>query len=187
MSYEWFDLQGICESTKKVNELSVQQNSPACRLKVQGGPRWLDLSPSLPVSGRTLPFDVIAEKAESFGYDGIELPCWGDHFDVTQATGPDADRILPEPARHPLQARSQDVRDQQPPSRPGQSSTIIDERHKPILPPLCMGRWRPRRRESARRRGDEEDGDWPRKNLGVSVVNGFTGSSIWHLLFVPAG
>ena len=26
------------------------------------------------------------------------------------------------------------------------------------------------------------------KNLGVSVVNGFTGSSIWHLLYsLPAG
>jgi len=33
-----------------------------------------------------LPFEVAAEKAKSFGYDGIELPCWGDHFDVREAS-----------------------------------------------------------------------------------------------------
>src|SRR5258706_12867434 len=35
-----------------------------------------------------LPFETIAQKAKAFGYDGIELACWGDHFDVTQAIGP---------------------------------------------------------------------------------------------------
>ena len=24
----------------------------------------------------------IAEKAAGFGYDGLELACWGDHFEV---------------------------------------------------------------------------------------------------------
>jgi len=31
-----------------------------------------------------LPFETICEKVKSFGYDGVELACWGDHFDVTQ-------------------------------------------------------------------------------------------------------
>lgn len=31
-----------------------------------------------------LPFEVICQKAASFGYDGLELACWGDHFDVDQ-------------------------------------------------------------------------------------------------------
>jgi hypothetical protein len=29
-----------------------------------------------------LTFDQICSKAASFGYDGIEIACWGDHFDV---------------------------------------------------------------------------------------------------------
>jgi sugar phosphate isomerase/epimerase len=31
-----------------------------------------------------LPFETACQKAKSFGYDGIELPCWGDHFDVVR-------------------------------------------------------------------------------------------------------
>ena len=33
-----------------------------------------------------LPLEVICEKASKWGYDGIELPCWGDHFDVQKAS-----------------------------------------------------------------------------------------------------
>ena len=36
-----------------------------------------------------LPFEVICQKAASFGYDGLELACWGDHFDVDQAAKSD--------------------------------------------------------------------------------------------------
>ena len=32
-----------------------------------------------------LPLAVLAEKASSWGYDGLELACWGDHFDVLRA------------------------------------------------------------------------------------------------------
>ena len=32
-----------------------------------------------------LTLEVIAEKASKWGYDGIELPCWGDHFNVQKA------------------------------------------------------------------------------------------------------
>ena len=32
-----------------------------------------------------LPLEVLAEKAASWGYDGLELACWGDHMDVFQA------------------------------------------------------------------------------------------------------
>ena len=33
-----------------------------------------------------LTLEVIAEKASKWGYDGIELPCWGDHFNVQKAS-----------------------------------------------------------------------------------------------------
>ena len=29
-----------------------------------------------------LTLEDICEKASRWGYDGIELPCWGDHFNV---------------------------------------------------------------------------------------------------------
>ena len=32
-----------------------------------------------------LPLRVLAEKAASWGYDGLELACWGDHMDVERA------------------------------------------------------------------------------------------------------
>lgn len=32
-----------------------------------------------------LPFETICEKAAQFGYDGLEIACWGDHMDVRRA------------------------------------------------------------------------------------------------------
>jgi len=37
-----------------------------------------------------LPFDVVCAKARVFGYDGVEIACWGDHFDVERALSEDA-------------------------------------------------------------------------------------------------
>ena len=33
-----------------------------------------------------LPFEDMCRKASDFGYQGIELACWGDHFEVDKAT-----------------------------------------------------------------------------------------------------
>jgi len=32
-----------------------------------------------------LPAQEMARKAKEFGYDGLELACWGDHFEVKKA------------------------------------------------------------------------------------------------------
>src|ERR1700754_4184944 len=32
-----------------------------------------------------LPIEDICRKASDFGYNGIELACWGDHFEVNKA------------------------------------------------------------------------------------------------------
>ena len=32
-----------------------------------------------------LPLETVAKKAKEFGFDGLELACWGDHFDVQRA------------------------------------------------------------------------------------------------------
>lgn len=30
-----------------------------------------------------VPFEKMCELASGWGYDGLELACWGEHFDVT--------------------------------------------------------------------------------------------------------
>jgi sugar phosphate isomerase/epimerase len=36
-----------------------------------------------------LPLETVAQKAREFGFDGLELACWGDHFDVVRALAED--------------------------------------------------------------------------------------------------
>jgi len=36
-----------------------------------------------------LPLETLAKKASDWGYDGLELACWGDHFDVERALADD--------------------------------------------------------------------------------------------------
>ena len=138
-----------------------------------------------------LKFDQICKKAKSFGYDGIELPCWGDHFEVNKA----------------LEDRSYCKRKWETLQKSGMACyaisnhlvgqavcDIIDERHKTILPEHV---WGDGRAEGVRKRAAAEMMDTARaarkffdaapptmkKKLGKIVVNGFTGSSIWHLLY----
>lgn len=126
-----------------------------------------------------LPITELCTKAKTFGYDGLELACWGDHVDV-QACSSDADYAQAKRnllADHGLQLYSisnhlvgQAVCDR------------IDERHQAILPPHVWGDGDP---EGVRQRAAQEMMDTAKaaKALGVDVVNGFTGSSIWHLLY----
>ena len=126
-----------------------------------------------------LTLTVIAEKAADWGYDGLELACWGDHFDVQKAL--DDDNYCQ--SRHDILAKyglkvwaisnhlvGQAVCDN------------IDERHQAILPPHVWGDGDP---EGVRSRAASEMQDTARAaaKLGVSVVNGFTGSSIWPYLY----
>jgi sugar phosphate isomerase/epimerase len=59
---------------------------------------------------------------------------------------------------------------------------IIDERHKGTLPPHVWGDGDP---EGVRQRAAEEIKNTARAaaRLGVDVVTGFTGSSVWHKLY----
>ena len=36
-----------------------------------------------------LPLEELCRKARDFGYDGLELACWGDHFEVDKALSDD--------------------------------------------------------------------------------------------------
>lgn len=126
-----------------------------------------------------LTLETVAEKASSWGYDGLELACWGDHFDVQRALEEDdycenRKKLL---AKYDLNvwAVSNHLA--------GQAvCDLIDERHKDILPPHVWGDGDP---EAVRQRAADEMKATARAaaKLGVTVVNGFTGSSIWPKLY----
>lgn len=128
-------------------------------------------------------------RVKEMGYDGVELACWGDHFDVDAALADgsyvaDKWKLL---EKHELDCFSisnhlvgQAVCDN------------IDERHKAILPESVWGDGEP---EDVRRRAARHMADAARacrkfmdarpggRHPVTPAVNGFTGSSIWHALY----
>lgn len=124
-----------------------------------------------------LPLETLCEKAKSFGYDGLELACWGDHFEVDKADEQycEEKRALLDKYGLKVFAISTHL--------VGQAvSDRIDERHKSIVPGYVWGDGDP---EGVNQRAAEEiikTGEAAAR-LGVPVVNGFTGSPIWHMLY----
>jgi len=126
-----------------------------------------------------LPVEVLARKCSEFGYDGLELACWGDHFEVDKALADDEycarKRALLDSHNMQVFAISNHL--------VGQAVLdLIDSRHQTILPPYVWGDGDP---AGVNARAAEELKNTARaaQKLGVGVVNGFTGSSIWHLLY----
>ena len=84
-----------------------------------------------------LTLDDVARKAKAFGYDGLELACWGDHFEVDKALASDSylrgRRDILE--KHGLKCFAISTH------LVGQCvcDHIIDERHKGILPARVCG------------------------------------------------
>jgi sugar phosphate isomerase/epimerase len=126
-----------------------------------------------------LPLADLAHRAADWGYDGLELACWGDHFDVQRALAEDgyAQGQRDVLSRHGLQvfAISNHLVGQAVCDR-------IDARHREILPDRV---WGDGDRDGVNERAADEMRDTARaaRVLGVGVVNGFTGSSIWPLLY----
>ena len=126
-----------------------------------------------------LPLETLAKKAAEFGYQGLELACWGDHFEVDKALEDpnycSDKRALLEKYDLECHAISNHLA--------GQAvCDVIDERHQSILPPRVWGDGKP---QDVNARAVEEMKLTARaaQKFGVSVVNGFTGSSIWPLLY----
>jgi sugar phosphate isomerase/epimerase len=124
-----------------------------------------------------LPFEEVCTLASKWGYDGLEIACSGDHFDVKQALEDEGyiagrKEIL---KRHGLEvwAISNHLVGQAVCDDP------IDFRHQAILPSRVWGDGDP---EGVRQRAAAELADTARAaaKLGVKTVIGFTGSSIWQ-------
>jgi sugar phosphate isomerase/epimerase len=126
-----------------------------------------------------LPLEDMCRKASDFGYQGLELACWGDHFEVDKAKS-DKDYV----------GAKRDLLDRYDLQCHAISSHLvgqavcdrIDARHKSILPPYVWGDGDP---AGVNRRAAEDMKNTARaaQQFGVGIVNGFTGSSIWHLLY----
>lgn len=126
-----------------------------------------------------LPIATLAQKLSEWGFDGVELACWGDHFEVDKALEDDA------------YVRSRkDLLEQHGLGYWAISNHLvgqcvcdpIDERHSRILPERLWGDGDP---EGVRQRCAQEmiDTGKAAKLFGVDVVNGFTGSSVWAKLY----
>jgi len=125
-----------------------------------------------------IPIKELAPMAADWGYEGLELACWGDHFDVDKAvsdpTYVDTQRKILADAGLNIYAISNHLA--------GQLVCDLnnDSRSDGFAPASCAGD------AEAKRAWAVETMKKTAKaaaNLGVPVVNGFTGSSIWHLLY----
>jgi sugar phosphate isomerase/epimerase len=124
-----------------------------------------------------LPFEEVCRLASLWGYDGLEIACWGDHFEVDKAISDDSyvqGRLdLLDKYNLKVWTISCHLTGQAVCDHP------IDERHRGILPTRI---WGDGEAEGVRQRAAQEIKDTARAaaKLGVKTVVGFTGSSIWH-------
>ena len=126
-----------------------------------------------------LPLAELAAKASAWGYDGLELACWGDHFDARRAL---ADDDYCEERRALLASHGLTVHALGSHLVGQAVCDPIDSRHRSILPPHVWGDGDP---EGVRSRAADEMTAVAQAaaRLGVRTVTGFTGSAIWPLLY----
>ena len=125
-----------------------------------------------------LPVTVLAEKASSWGYDGLELACWGDHMNVEKAASDlnYCEEHLEKLAKHNLNvyAISNHLAGQLV------CDPNNDSRSDLFAPDDCAGDAEKKRAWAV---GNMKKTAVAAKNLGIDVVNGFTGSPIWHYFY----
>lgn len=154
--------------------------APGIRSSTPSGSRVSGRRPITLCTGQwaDMPLAQLASKAAAWGYDGLELACWGDHLDVFRAAGsPEyCRRQLAIVERHGLRVFAICN------ALAGQLTCDPndDPRSDGFAPPECRGNPERKRAwgiESMKRSAVAA------RNLGASVVTGITGSPIWHLLY----
>jgi sugar phosphate isomerase/epimerase len=122
-----------------------------------------------------LPLAELSAQAAEWGYQGLELCCWGDHFEVQRALSEEGytsskleelrrvEMEVPVLSNHRVSLAVCDV---------------IDDRHRRLLPDYVWGDGSP---AGVQQRATEEMIATVRAahKLGVGVLAGFTGSPIW--------
>jgi len=125
-----------------------------------------------------LPIERMCQMAADMGYDGLELACWGDHFEVDKAarskTYCDGKRKLLAKYGLGCWAISHHLAGQLV------SDPNDDHRTDMFAPPRTHGKPEAKRKWATE---TMKKAAVAAKNLGVKVVNGFTGSPIWHMLY----
>ena len=125
-----------------------------------------------------LPLVTMCQKAKDYGYDGLELACWGDHMDVFKAAEDEkyCEEKLALLDKYGLKvwAISNHLAGQ-----------LIcdpdnDVRSDAISPAEVHGDPEQKRQWGV---DSMKAAAKAAKNLGIDVVCGFTGSSIWHLFY----
>jgi len=125
-----------------------------------------------------IPLKQLAEIAAGWGYDGLELACWGDHVDVSRAAKDKAyaksrKTILAEYGLK-VHAISNHLAGQLV------CDPNDDSRSDMFAPGSCKGKPEAKRKWATQAMKDTARAA---RNIGVKVVNGFTGSSIWHMIY----
>jgi sugar phosphate isomerase/epimerase len=122
-----------------------------------------------------LPLEELADKASEWGYQGLELCCWGDHLEVQRALSEDTycQKKLDLLAKHDLTAPVVAAH------RVAQAvGDVIDARHQALLPDYVWGDGDPT--EVPQRAAEEMMATCrAAQRLGASVLSGFTGSTLW--------
>ncbi|MBR7143854.1 MAG: sugar phosphate isomerase/epimerase [Lentisphaeria bacterium] len=125
-----------------------------------------------------MPLETVCGKMSAFGYDGLELACWGDHFDVFKAAAStaycDEKRAMLEKYGLGVWAISNHLAGQLI------CDPNFDSRSDGFAPAECAGNAEAKREWAVK---SMKAAAQAAKNLGVKVVNGFTGSPIWHMLY----
>ena len=124
-----------------------------------------------------LDIEVVCRKAREFGYDGLELACWGNHMEIDKADQSYCNSRKKLLEKYGLKMFSISTH------LVGQAvCDNIDLRHKSILPDYIWGDGDP---EGVRQRASREiiATAEAARHLGINTVNGFTGSSIWPWLY----
>lgn len=126
-----------------------------------------------------LPFTEVCRKAREFGYDGLEVACWGDHFDVLEGAKSKAycderRKILADNglgcwalATHLAGQLTTD------PNTDARSDGFCMDKS-------CWGDPEKKRVWAVEQMLAAADAA---KNMGVEVVTGFMGSPIWHMWY----
>jgi sugar phosphate isomerase/epimerase len=125
-----------------------------------------------------MPLAELAPLAKSMGFDGLELACWGDHMDVDKAAKSkkyckDKLELL---ASHGLECHAISAH------LAGQLVCDLnnDGRSDMFAPAELAGDAEGRRKWAIKTMKNTAKAA---ANMGVKVVNGFTGSSIWHMIY----